>query len=119
MRAPGLMPLVGAIGAMIVWSVHFLAVYGLQAVICARVLADRSAFGFGITTLTVIGLGVVACLAILALGVDAFLRLRRAPMGGEGAHPRFLALFSVTTALLAGLAVVWETVPALLLPPCG
>lgn len=86
--------------AIAVWAVHFIAVYGLTGLACARGLPQAVPWAIGVATL-------------LALAALAFL---------IWVSRKDLAVFAnwmtAAVAALALLAILWETVPVLLLPAC-
>jgi hypothetical protein len=92
----------------VVWAVHFFAIYASTAIMCARAGA-----GSGPIVALVGGASVVAA-AILAWTIAASAR------DGAGPAPRqvFVRRLTMVTAGLALLAVAFETLPVLLIPPC-
>ncbi|WP_203075363.1 hypothetical protein [Falsiroseomonas ponticola] len=94
------MGVAASILGIVIWSVHFLLVYGGQAVACA---ADRP----GLVTPLVIGASLVALALLLVVALAA----RRHRHG-------FMGTMAIGIAALSALAVVWEAAPALALPPC-
>lgn len=101
-------------GGLLVWAVHFGFVYGYVALICARGLEERTAFGVEIALLGV-ALGTVAALALAAVMVLVGWRGLRA----EGPAARFVAVTAMATGLLGALAIVWNALPAFLVPVCA
>jgi hypothetical protein len=119
-RVVGFSPFLGSISAMIVWAVHFLVVYGVQATICVRLGADRTPWGQPLVPASVIGLTAVALVVVAVIGFRAWRRLRSGMSGQEGEdQAQFTVWMTVSIALLSALAILWEAVPVLLLPPCG
>lgn len=104
---------------LVIWALHFGAIYMVNAVACERALAGTRLVGLPFVPVAVAGLTVVA-LGALLLVMRAGLRGLAPPLddGGEG-EPRFTRWFGVATAALAALAVVFQAVPALVMPPCG
>jgi uncharacterized protein (DUF697 family) len=92
----------GMSAGIIVWALHFGAIYGATAVACARGLPQFVAPAVGWST--------VAASAALAVVIARGWRRRH-----DFAHWLGAAL-----AALALIAVLWEAVPVLLVrPPCG
>lgn len=84
-----------------VWALHFAAIYGATALACARDLPQA-----------VLPAVVVATLAAAAALVAVVTR----------AWPRRAAFehwLGAALAALALVAVLWEAIPVLLVPPCG
>lgn len=104
---------------LVVWAGHFTLVYAVTALACERGLLGRSLFGLPLVP-ALVGLATLLALALLVLLLRPALAGLGTPLteGGE-AEPRFTRWFAASTTLLATLAVVFEAVPALLLPGCG
>ena len=120
MRVAGFSPVLGAVSAMIVWAAHFLAVYAAQATACARGAAGEELFGQPLVPALVLGLTAVSLLAVAAIGLRAWRRLRGGMTGEEGEdEPQFTVWMTASISLLAALAIIWEAVPALIIHPCA
>lgn len=109
---------------MLVWALHFLAVYVLAGLACARGWSTQSVAGLTPTAwwLLVCGLVAVTVLAFLARG--AWLSTPPPSLhGGADGMPmprrHFIARACLALCVLAAIAVVLTTVPVLLLPTCG
>lgn len=83
-----------------VWALHFAAIYGYTAVACARNLPGTVPWAIALATLA----GAIACLLI------AGAELRR--------WREFESWMTVGLAAAALLAIVWEALPVLVVPPC-
>lgn len=119
-RVAGFSPILGAVAGMVVWAVHFGAVYGVNAVACARGFAGRAVLGLPLVPLLVLGASALALGAVAVVGVRAWRRLHAGLSGEDGEYePQFTVWMSAAVALLAALAIVWEAVPVLMLRPCG
>lgn len=113
------------IGApMAVWAVHLVSVYSLQGVACAEGL-DRARFaGIELPSWWMLGLTAVA-LALLAWFARRAWRGWHAARADGLASPRvaarrrFAAGVSGALCVLAAVAVVFTTLPVLLLPGCA
>lgn len=93
-----------------VWALHFLIIYAFAALACARGFSHATLWAVGGTT-------AVAVIALVAIMLRA---LARATEGSLSAEPqRFPYWTACGFAALSLLAVAWETLPVLLLPPCG
>jgi hypothetical protein len=118
-RVVGFSPILGSISAMMVWAVHFLVVYGAQATACVRLGSGRSLFGMPFVPAMVLGLTALALLVVAVIGLRAWWRLDSGLSGQEGQNqPQFTVWMTLAIALLSALAIVWEAVPVLMLPPC-
>jgi hypothetical protein len=113
-RAAGLVPLAGALAGLIVWALHFGAVYLANAIACARELAGHRLFGQPLVPVLILAATALALLLLFGIG----LRARRRTGRGTGGQ-RFLARFTLAATLLAALAVTWEGAAAFLVGPCG
>jgi len=105
-------------GALIVWALHFLVLYVHQAVACARGLGAAELAGLPAIRVT----AVAATLVALALTGLLLLASREASRAHEPARPdtaRFEGWMALAAAALAGLGIVYNMIPALMLPLCG
>lgn len=108
------------IGGLLIWGTHFGLVYAFNSLACARHFAGENYFGFGIVPLTVVGTTVVALAGVL---VVLFLALwRRGP--ARASHDQkpvndFMRYTTMTIAALSFVAIAWNALPALIVPPCG
>lgn len=95
----------------LIWAAHFLAVYVLAALACARNFAHVEWLGGGVTQW---GIALLTLAAIAAIAAIILLRGRR-----DGQSARFVHWTTLTLGLLSVLAIVWEAMPAYLVPTCG
>lgn len=110
--------LLSALG-LAVWAGHFGAIYAANAVACERGLAEERLLGLP-WVVTMVGGATLVASAALALILHATLPALPRPLYEAGeTEPRFTRWFAMATAVLAGIAVVFEAVPVLFLPPCG
>lgn len=107
-------------GSLVVWGVHFLGVYIFNALACARGFATMQVLGFGIVPLTVTAFTVVA---LALIGLIMFVAWRRlGPAAGRHVtEPAgdFMRYITLTLGGLSLLAIVWDGLPALIVPPCA
>lgn len=101
-------------GGLLVWAAHFGFVYGYVALICARGLEDRTAFGVDIALLGV-ALGTIAALAL----AGAIALVGRRGLGDDGPAARFVSVTAVATSLLGAVAIAWNAMPAFIVPACA
>ena len=103
----------------LVWAAHFGALYAVHAHACERDMAGRSLLGLPWVAVLVVGATVIS-LAVLAM----LFRLTWPGRGSGGAteagegEPDFTRWFGASACALAGFAVLFEAVPALVLPAC-
>lgn len=95
---------------VIVWALHFLALYGITAVVCATGSDDARWLGLGIVPWTVavstlVGVGLVAW-----VGVRAWRR---------HSHERLAPWLTATLCALAAFAMLLEAIPVAIVPVCG
>ncbi len=115
--------LTGIAAPMAVWALHLVVVYSLQGVTCAEGL-DRARFA-GLEALTwwVLAL-TAACFAALAwTGLRAWRGWHAANADRStpaiAARRRFSAAVTAALSVLAAVAVLFTTIPVLLLPGCA
>ncbi len=92
-----------------VWALHFVLVYSIQGLVCARGWPLAAAWA-GIAAVTL-----PAFAAVAWLGLRAWRRAQAADLAGE---KRFAARLVAMLSLLAALAMVFTILPTLLLTPC-
>ncbi len=96
----------------IVWAVHFIAIYGLNGVVCARPGRAGQWAGLAWEAWAISATGVLA-VALLAAWVASRPR-------SEGEHSRrFVRWTSLALAALAALAIAWETLAVFMVPACS
>ena len=108
-----------ALGGLLVWAAHFTLLYGAQTAFCTV-----SPDSWSDTGLRIAGLALTAVAVGVLLGLAGRPRLHTQAGSHRGSakdrdSARFLRQVSMAGAALALLAVVWATVPLLLLPACG
>ncbi len=98
-----------------IWMVHFLAIYIVNALGCAR---PRSALA-----LPALGLPLSSWLilagTVLALAVMAIVTARQAGRVRKLGLDTFHLWLTGALCLLSALAVIWQTVPVFLVAACG
>ena len=98
-----------------IWMVHFLAIYIVNALGCAR---PRSALAMSALGLPLSSWLILAgtALALTAMAIIAARQARRVrKFGLDGFH----AWLTGALCLLSSLAVIWQTVPVFLVAACG
>jgi hypothetical protein len=97
------------VSGALIWAVHFIAIYGFTSLACARGLATTQWLGIGIVAWTIGAATMIALAAAVAVIVSA---TRTAPVNG------FTEWITAGVAALAALAIVWEALPAIMVPAC-
>lgn len=95
----------------LVWAVHFVAIYGLTGVVCARAGSAGRWLGWPWEAWAIVAAGLVATAALAAC-------VRSRPRSELADNRRFLRWTSLALCALALLAIVWETLAVLLVPGC-
>ena len=93
------------LGGLIVWTVHFAGLYALASLDAQTLFRDT-----GVWIGAAIALSVACLAACAALAAVAARRLREA--GGEAR--RLMDQLALLGALLAVVAIAWQTLPALI-----
>jgi len=107
-----------ALSGMLVWAAHFTIIYGLTSLACARGFAETEFLGVAVIRLGIGTATLIAGLAALAV-IGQALRHRRARQVGDDSLPAFAAVMAILIAGLALVAILWEALPVLMLPPCA
>jgi hypothetical protein len=108
------------IGGFLIWGTHFGFLYIFNALACAKRFAGLSYFGFGVVPLMAFILTAIALLAtalVLLLGY-----LRRGPANvphDDRPVDEFMRYTTIAVAALSLVAIAWNGLPALIVPPCG
>lgn len=115
--------LIGALGALVIWAVYFVAVYSLQGLGCVE---GWQFAGGAVNPLTaaMVALTAVALAAIAWNGRNAWRAFTRAGTDDTQAadrreRARFLGLLGVWVATLSFIATVYAAIPILMLDPCA
>jgi hypothetical protein len=110
--------LLNALG-LAIWAAHFGTIYAANALACERGLAGTRLLGLPFVPVVISALTLLA-LAALAWVMRSALAGLDPPLdeGGE-TEPRFTRWFAFSTAALSVLAVLFQGIPALVVPPCG
>ncbi|HYG86638.1 MAG TPA: hypothetical protein VD978_10295 [Azospirillum sp.] len=108
----------GMMAAFLIWAAHFGILYGVNGLACARGLEGVRVLGFPLVPFTVAAATAVALLLTGAVLVRAL--LGSAPSPDASAAPRrFIRWFTAAAAASALVAILWNGLPALQVPPCG
>jgi len=93
---------------VMIWAMHFLAIYGFTAFVCARGLADLRWLGVGIVPWTITLVTLLAMAATIAVILPA----------ARAARASFSHWMAATIGALALIAIVWEALPVFIVPTC-
>lgn len=103
-------------GPLLLWAVHFGAVYGVNTVVCS--FFPEAGTGPVRLGPAQIGVAVATAAALLALALNAMV----AGIAGRGLDERgpglFLTRVTRGLAALSALAVIWNALPAALVQAC-
>ena len=114
-RSPMLL-LAGAAAGMIAWAAQFTLIYGATAIACARGYDDARLLGLRVIPLMIMAV-TLAALAITVLVLARALAARRVKKRTD-ATGRFLNAATILIASLSLVAILWQGLPALIVPPC-
>lgn len=115
--------LTGIAAPMVVWALHLVVVYSLQGVTCGEDLANPRLAGLHTLTWWLLALTAAAFAALAWMGVRA-LRARRVSEDDRSSpllasRRRFAATLTALLSALSVVAVLFTTIPVLLLPGCA
>lgn len=119
--APG--RLTGMALPMALWALHFVVVYSLVGLGCEYGWQARPLAGGNLLSALLVAFTVLVLVPVAALGLRARRAWRR-HAGNQAADPRqrrqaLISMATTVLAVLAAIAIVFTTTPALLLPPCA
>jgi hypothetical protein len=106
-------------GGLIVWAIHFTVIYGFTSVACAKGFAAVKIFGVGAVPL-VIGATTLLALAITGIIVGTSVVRPVPPRSPQYSDvtEHFLQYTAITIAMLSLVAIGWNALPVLVVPPC-
>lgn len=96
----------------IVWGIHFLWIYSLVGLVCARYPETTRAIWLGI------GIGTGVAIVAAALPIPLAWRDRNEDGQPEADRRRFMARATLFLSLLSIVGILWDALPVLLTPPC-
>jgi len=102
------------IAGPVIWLAHYLFIYIVNALHCAR---RQSWLGAAWTALPVSS-WIILCGSALALSAMAWAAIRQHRRVAAHGLPKFHAKLTVALCLLSGLAVVWQTLPVFMVSEC-
>ena len=106
-----------ALSGMLAWAAQFTAIYTVTSTLCERGWADAALFGIGVVPLIVSGVTLIALTAVgwvLWLSLGWSRQMDRETL----AVARFLNDTTMLVSALSLVAILWQGLPGLLVPPC-
>ncbi len=97
-----------------IWFAHFSVLYAAEALTCLVKTQERG-FGMGWTIALATAGALTGQIILIARLLRSGTPVRPAPDDGMA----WLRRTSLLLSLLSGLAIVWTTLPAVILPPCA
>lgn len=97
----------------LIWAAHFMFVYAVNGLLCARPGFAATWLGGSISSWIIV---IASLIAVAGMSL-AYLRVRTRPP--QVNDPAFVVWLAGALSALSAIAVIWETLPALLVPPCG
>ncbi|MBJ6125701.1 hypothetical protein [Microvirga splendida] len=107
------------LGGMLAWAVQFTVVYGATSTLCARGWADATLFGLGVVPFTILTTTLAALAAAAILLVVCVRAERQSRDRPASATDRFLSHAGMLINGLSLVAILWNGVPAFILPACA
>lgn len=115
--------LLGLTGALIAWSIYFIASYALLSVGCSSGWQHVRILGMNSVRLMIVTMALVTLLLTIYLGWRHLRAWRLAtPAAATAAHGSpypFMSLAAALSAALALVSTVWVGAPAVMLPTCA
>ncbi|NYT57584.1 hypothetical protein H0A65_01455 [Alcaligenaceae bacterium] len=97
----------------IIWAIHFLFIYALHGLACARPMLLGVWLGRPASAWIIVVAGAFAIIAM------AWIYLQWRHSMPDMGRPAFIPRLAAALSLLSALAIIWETIPLLWLPACG
>ncbi|MBM1170835.1 hypothetical protein [Microvirga arabica] len=108
-----------ALGGMIAWAVQFTVIYGATSTLCGRGWADATLLGVGVVQFTILAATIAAFVPAAILLVVSLREERQRRDQPASATDSFLSQASVLINGLSLVAILWNGVPAFILPACA
>jgi hypothetical protein len=107
------------LGGMIAWVVQFTVVYGATSTLCGRGWADATLLGIGVVQFTILAATLVTLAAATILLIVSLREERQQRNQPASATDGFLSQTAVLINGLSLVAILWNGVPAFILPACA
>lgn len=113
--------LIGMTLPMVLWALHFVAVYSLAGIGCEQDWYRQRLAGTNVLSLVLIVTTLAALVPIALLGWRALHWQRQRPpsTSHDQPGPRLLIWLTGVLAIVATVAVLFTATPIVLLPPCA
>ena len=107
------------LAGLIAWAAQFTLIYGATSTLCAREWAGATFLGIGIVQGSVLS-GTLAALAATGIAfVWSFREYRWSERMQISAADRFMVQSAVLTNSFSLLVILWQGIPAFILPACA
>lgn len=115
--------LIGMVASPLVWVAHFLICYIVVALACAFGFGAEAGGEWGTVRIALVIFSAGAVLVIAGLTLLAYRRWRQSggsepPQDHRQERHRFMSMAGLMLSVLSGIAVVYESIPLLMLPLC-
>ena len=107
------------LGGMVAWVVQFTVIYGATSTLCGRGWADATVLGVGVIHFTILATTLAALAATAILLIASLREERQQRDQPASATDSFLSQAGVLINGLSLVAIVWNGVPAFILPACA
>ena len=106
------------LAGLLAWAVQFTLIYGATSTLCGREWADATLLGIGNVQAIVLTTTLVAFIAaVVALAWS--LRAHRRTKEHEAPADRFMTQAGALIGGFSLIAILWQGLPALILPACA
>jgi divalent metal cation (Fe/Co/Zn/Cd) transporter len=106
------------LAGLLAWAVQFTVIYGATSTLCGREWADTTVLGVGLVQAVVL---VTTCAALIATALALAWSFRTFRRPNEQAPPAdlFMSQVGALTGGLSLIAILWQGLPAFILPACA
>jgi hypothetical protein len=107
------------LGGLIAWAVQFTIIYGVTSTLCGRGWADVTIIGLGAVQMSILAASLIAFAATAILLMVSVGKDRQMKDGTMSAADSFMNRAAVLINGLSLVVILWQGVPALILPACA
>lgn len=115
MRMPFGIELVFLIVGPLIWFAHYLFIYSVNALRCARASVSLGAMWLGVP----VSGWIIVLSSVLALTAMVWMTMHQHRRIVSMRRPAFHSRLTTALCLLSAMAVVWQTLPVFLVNACG